>query len=115
MFSSNHSSTILSQSRLPDRVRHALRTRHDRYRTEEAYIHWIKRYIYFHHKRRPKEMGKREISRVFNCLMPLSGNIRLLANSGDGIGFFQRPIYRQTLVAASAAGITSMNRQFNEP
>ena len=31
-------------------------------RTEQSYVHWIKRYILFHDKRHPKEMGKRSAS-----------------------------------------------------
>jgi hypothetical protein len=30
-------------------------------RTDEAYIHWIKPYIFFHIRRHPLEMGKAEI------------------------------------------------------
>jgi integron integrase len=38
-----------------------LRLKHYSYRTEETYIHWIKRYILFHSKRHPNEMGDDEI------------------------------------------------------
>ncbi len=38
---------------LLDRVRHAVRARHYSPRTEKAYVHWIKRYIFFHGKRQP--------------------------------------------------------------
>jgi hypothetical protein len=31
------------------------------YRTEQTYIDWIKRYIIFHKKRHPKDMGANEI------------------------------------------------------
>ena len=31
------------------------------YRTEQTYVHWIKRFIYFHDKRHPKGMGAAEI------------------------------------------------------
>jgi len=41
--------------RLLDRVRHAIETRHYSRRTEKAYIHWIKRYIFFHGKRRQRK------------------------------------------------------------
>jgi Phage integrase, N-terminal SAM-like domain len=34
--------------RLLDRTREAVRARHDSHRTEKAYVHWIKRYIFFH-------------------------------------------------------------------
>ena len=47
--------------RLLDRVRHALRLRHMSPRTEEAYVAWIRRFIYFHDKRHPNEMGSREV------------------------------------------------------
>jgi len=36
--------------KLMDRVRHAIRARHYSHRTEEAYAHWIRRYIVFHGK-----------------------------------------------------------------
>jgi len=48
--------------RLLDRVRQAIRTRHYSPRTEKAYVHWIKRFIFFHNKRHPDTMGEREIS-----------------------------------------------------
>ncbi|RME11273.1 MAG: integron integrase [Ardenticatenia bacterium] len=47
--------------KLLDRVRQVLRRKHYSYRTEQAYIQWIKRYILFHNKRHPKEMGAPEI------------------------------------------------------
>jgi len=45
------------QPRLLDRVRDAIRARHYGRRTEKAYVHWIKRYIFFHGKRRHKHVG----------------------------------------------------------
>lgn len=47
--------------KLLDRVREQLRLKHYSYRTEETYLHWIKRYILFHKKRHPIEMGDEEI------------------------------------------------------
>ena len=43
-------------------VRYALRMRHYSYETEKAYVDWIRRYILFHKKRYPREMGKPEVS-----------------------------------------------------
>jgi len=54
--------------RLLDRVREALRTRHYSRRTEEAYVAWIRRYILFHGKRHPGEMGAPEITRFLTAL-----------------------------------------------
>ncbi len=54
--------------RLLDRVREALRSRHYSRRTEEAYIAWIRRYIFFHGKRHPAEMGGPEVTRFLTAL-----------------------------------------------
>lgn len=43
--------------KLLEQVREVMRLRHYAYRTEETYVQWIKRYILFHHKRHPREMG----------------------------------------------------------
>jgi integron integrase len=42
--------------------------RHYSPRTEEAYVHWIKRFIFFHHKRHPAEMGAAEINQFLTHL-----------------------------------------------
>ena len=43
--------------RLLDQVRQAIRTRHYSPRTEETYVGWIKRFIFFHGKRHPAEIS----------------------------------------------------------
>jgi hypothetical protein len=48
--------------RLLDRVRAAVRARHNSRRTEKAYVAWIRRYILFHGKRHPTEMGAPELT-----------------------------------------------------
>ena len=52
----------MKQPRLLDQVRDVVRTMHYSIRTEQAYIHWIKRFILFHGKRHPLELGEPEIS-----------------------------------------------------
>src|SRR2546421_4047033 len=54
--------------KLLDRVRHAVRARHYSRRTEKAYVHWIKRYIFFHGKRHPNEMGAVEVTAFLTAL-----------------------------------------------
>jgi integrase len=54
--------------RLLDRVREALRLRHYSRRTEDAYVTWIRRYILFHNKRHPLEMGAPEVARFLTSL-----------------------------------------------
>ena len=54
--------------RLLDRVRQAIGTRHYSRRTEKAYVHWIKRYNFFHGKRHPAEMGAAEVTAFLTAL-----------------------------------------------
>ena len=51
-----------SEPRLLEQVRNAVRRRHYSYRTEQAYLHWIKRYIYFHGKKHPRDLGPDEVT-----------------------------------------------------
>ena len=51
----------MRKPRLLDRVRGAIRVRHYSLRKEQSYIQWIKRFIFYHNKRHPDEMGKKEI------------------------------------------------------
>src|SRR5947199_9740663 len=59
--------------KLLDRVRHAVRARHYSRRTEKAYVHWIKRYIFFHGKRHPAEMGAAEVTAFLTALAARDG------------------------------------------
>jgi integron integrase len=54
--------------KLLDQVRQAIRSRHYSHRTEKAYVHWIKRYIFFHNKRHPLEMAEPEIAQFLSSL-----------------------------------------------
>ncbi len=57
-----------AQPRLLDRVRGALRARHYSFRTEDAYVAWIRRYLAFHRMRHPLEMGTAEITAFLTAL-----------------------------------------------
>ena len=54
--------------RLLDRVRHAIRARHLSRRTEDAYVAWIRRFIFFHDKRHPADMGAPEVTKFLTAL-----------------------------------------------
>ncbi len=54
--------------KLLDRLRHACRVRHYSIRTEDAYADWVRRFILFHDKRHPAEMGAPEINRFLTHL-----------------------------------------------
>ena len=51
-----------------DLVREAIRRKHYSKRTEEAYIRWIYRYIFFHNKRYTTKMGIPEIEAFLTYL-----------------------------------------------
>jgi integron integrase len=51
-----------------DQVSDAIRLKHYSYRTEQTYKEWIKRYILFHKKRHPREMGEQEIQAFLSYL-----------------------------------------------
>lgn len=62
------------QPRLLDRVRAACRVRQYSIRTEDAYVDWIKRFILFHNKRHPLEMGAAEIN-AFLTHLAIDGHV----------------------------------------
>jgi len=56
------------KKKLLDIVRDKIRFKHYSISTEKTYIHWIKHYIFFHNKKHPKEMGKKEIEEFLTHL-----------------------------------------------
>lgn len=54
--------------RLIEQVRDVLRREHYSISTEKNYIQWIKRYIYFHNKQHPKELGAEHIETYLTYL-----------------------------------------------
>jgi len=56
------------KQKLLDQVRDAVRVRHLSYRTEQAYVDWIRRFILFHKKRHPIEMRETEVSQFLTYL-----------------------------------------------
>jgi integron integrase len=59
---------VASSPKLLDRIRWHMRMKHYSIRTEQAYVDWIRRFILFHHKRHPNEMGEREITEFLTHL-----------------------------------------------
>lgn len=64
--------------KLLDQARDRLRAMHYSYRTEETYINWMRRYILFHQKRHPGEMGIPEIQ---NFITHLASERRVAAST----------------------------------
>ncbi len=52
----------MPKSQLLEKMRMEIRLRHYSLRTEQSYIHWVRRFILFHNKRHPAEMGESEIT-----------------------------------------------------
>ena len=57
-----------SAPRLYDRIVEVLRVRHHSRRTEEAYLHWIRRYIEFHARRHPRQLAEGDVNRFLTHL-----------------------------------------------
>lgn len=67
-------SNIAPPPKLPDQVRDRLRVKHYSIRTETQYLQWIRRFILFHDKRHPKEMGATEIE-AFLTHLAVEGSV----------------------------------------
>ncbi len=84
--------------KLLSQVRDAIRLKHYSYQTEKTYVHWIKRYIFFHNKQHPKDMGGQEIEAF---LTDLAVNRKVAASTQNqalhAILFLYKEVLRQEL------------------
>jgi len=64
----------MPERKLLDQVRDVARLRHLSLRTEQAYIAWIKRYIFFHQKRHPRDLGAEDV-RTFLTHLAVDGKV----------------------------------------
>ena len=62
------------KARLLEQCREVFRFHHFSLRTEQTYIQWIRRFIVFHGKRHPREMGKGEIQ-TFLTHLAVAGEV----------------------------------------
>jgi hypothetical protein len=90
--------------KLLDQVREAVRLKHYSIRTAESYVAWINRYILFHHKRHPREMGSPEVEAF---LTPLAVAQKVAAPTHNqalsAILFLYREVLRSPLDLPIAA------------
>ena len=79
-------------------IRETLRLEHYAYKTEKAYVHWMRHFVGFHHGRRPSEMGEPEIHAF---LSHLAINQRVAASTQNqalnAIVFFYRKVVKKEL------------------
>ena len=73
MVSANTPSTP-TPPKLLDQVREKIRVKHYSIRTETQYLQWIKRFIYFHGKRHPRDLGAAEVE-AFLSHLATEGNV----------------------------------------
>jgi len=84
--------------KLLDQVREAIRTRHYSPKTEESYVHWIKRFIFFHKKRHPAEMGEKEIAQFLSSLASeLHVSAATQNQALNGVLFLYREVLRKEI------------------
>ena len=57
----SHNKPASEPRRLLDVMRDRLRTLRYSYRTEQQYLHWVRRYVLFHQKRHPRDLAGAEI------------------------------------------------------
>ena len=80
--------------RLLDQVREEIRKRHYSRRTTKSYVGWIRRFILFHGKRHPAEMGEAEVSHFLSHLAVTAKVSASTQNQALSALFF---LYRQVL------------------
>jgi hypothetical protein len=107
-------------AKLLDRVRQAIRARHYSPSTEQAYVAWIRRFILFHRKRHPTEMGEPEVNQFLTHLavhehVAASTQNQALAASGSGSGSSRPRRIKWTVTRGCGTGIIYMNRSFRGP
>lgn len=84
------------KSKLLEQMREIMRLKHLSYRTEQAYISWTKRFIVFHDKRHPKDMGAAEI-RAFLTHLTVHEHVAASTQNGalNALLFLYRHVLRQ--------------------
>src|SRR2546425_6100695 len=98
--------------KLIDVVRDTLRARHYSRRTERAYIGWIRRYILFHGKRHPRELGAAEATRFLTALAvdaKVSGSTQNQALAA--LLFLYREVVRGAVAIAAGVGALAGRRR----
>ena len=85
----------MTAPRLLDQVRAAIRARHYSRRTEDAYVHWIRRFIVFHGRRHPQELGAADVTAFVTWLAVEQGVAGSTQNQAlSGVLFLYREVLR---------------------
>lgn len=89
-----HSSVMHKPVSLIERVREVVRYKHYSIRTEEAYVQWVRRFVAFHGKRHPREMGAVEVR---SFLSHLASSLKVAAGTHDQALSALLFLYREVL------------------
>lgn len=73
----------VSPPKLLDQVRGKIRLKHYSIRTEQSYVDWIRRFIFFHGKHHPKDMGAQEVE-AFLTHLAVDGRVAASTQIGSG-------------------------------
>jgi integron integrase len=84
------------KTKLLDQMRAVLRLKHMSFRTEEVYVSWVRRFILFHDKRHPKDMGAEEI-RAFLIHLAVQDKVAASTQNGalNALVFLYRHVLKQ--------------------
>jgi integrase len=84
--------------KLLDRVRDAIRVKHYSYQSEKSYVQWMRRFILFHNKRYPSEMGGDEVNAFLTHLAVTENVAASTQNQAlSAILFLYREVLQQEL------------------
>jgi integron integrase len=86
------------RTKLLEQVRLALRLSHYSQRTEEAYVRWVRRYVLFHGRRHPGELGEMEVAQFLSSLAR-DGNVSASTQSqaASAIIFLYKKVLRRPM------------------
>ena len=105
----NEDSRAAQTPRLLDRVRAELRVRHYSPRTEDAYVHWVRRFVLFHGKRHPAALGEPEIAAFLSHLADPAQVASSTQNQAlNALVFLYRHVLRQPV--GELAGLVRAQR-----
>lgn len=98
--------------KLLDIVRDTIRMKHYSFRTEQVYIGWIKRYIFYHNKRHPKDMGKIEIEQFLTFLAVENKVSAATQNQAfNSILFLYKELIRRDMQSENIQALRAKERQ----
>lgn len=88
----------LKPPKLLDQVREKLRLKHYSIRTEKQYVQWVRRFILFHGKRHPRDMGAPEVE-AFLTHLSVEGNVAASTQNQalSALLFLYREVLKSTL------------------